>query len=324
MQNLPTLELYKFGFTLEMQQSVQLPEYKGSAFRGAFAWTFRQIVCITKQQNCEGCIVRGQCSYFKFFETEISGIRPGFLSGVKKVPHPFIIHPPLETKRGYSAGESMTVGFTVFGSAISFLPYFIYTFQQMGQAGIGEGRKRFILKRVTSTGTGGCEKEIFSADNSGSLSSDFYPMTSEEIIKESEAASAARELRLKFLTPARLQQIGRVVTDKGQVTAKMLISLLERRLVCLSHFYCGGSIPEGHIFSVCDNIEIADNRLEYYQWKRYSNRQKKEIDMSGFMGELTLKGDIGYFAPLLSIGEHIHLGKNTVFGLGKYCLIKDH
>jgi hypothetical protein len=43
--------------------------------------------------------------------------------------------------------------------------------------------------------------------------------------------------------------------------------------------------------------------------------------MSGFMGDLTLEGDLGPVGPLLELGEALHVGKATVFGLGRYRLV---
>jgi CRISPR/Cas system endoribonuclease Cas6 (RAMP superfamily) len=44
--------------------------------------------------------------------------------------------------------------------------------------------------------------------------------------------------------------------------------------------------------------------------------------MKGFIGEVVYQGDLTKFYPLLKIGEYIHVGKNTTFGLGKYEIVK--
>lgn len=303
-----------------MLEDARLPEYKGSAFRGAFAWVFRQTVCVTKQKTCENCILRAQCCYFKFFETELNGDKPAFLKGVRKLPHPFIIHPPLESRRTYHKDDILNVGLTVFGDAINYFPYFVYTFQQMGFNGISEGKKKFALERVSLIGIEGNMTEVFSCQDSSYLINKFAPVTSSEILSKAKVRISSDRMLLRFQTPVRLQKDGKVISGKDNIDVRMIISLLERRAVSLSYFYCGGQIPECNLFIVNENLEIAENKLEFYNWSRFSNRQKREIDMSGFTGELTLSGDIGYFIPLLALGEYIHLGKNTVFGLGKYLI----
>ena len=40
--------------------------------------------------------------------------------------------------------------------------------------------------------------------------------------------------------------------------------------------------------------------------------------MGGFVGSITFEGDLKGFLPFLLLGEYIHMGKGTSFGLGKY------
>ncbi len=40
--------------------------------------------------------------------------------------------------------------------------------------------------------------------------------------------------------------------------------------------------------------------------------------MGGFVGEVTFAGNIGPFIPLIKVGEILHVGKGTSFGLGRY------
>lgn len=43
----------------------------------------------------------------------------------KAAPHPFIIEPLPEKKRGYKTGYEITFGLTLIGGAIDYLPYFL-------------------------------------------------------------------------------------------------------------------------------------------------------------------------------------------------------
>ena len=54
-------------------------------------------------------------------------------------PHPFILLPPLEDDRVDEPGERLEFGLTLIGKAIDFLPYFIYTFEELGNMGLGSG-----------------------------------------------------------------------------------------------------------------------------------------------------------------------------------------
>ena len=70
----------------------------------------------------------------------------------KAAPHPFIIEPPLERKRIYKPEEEFQFGLTLIGRAIDYLPYFIYTFEELGRMGIGKGKSGYDLISVESNG----------------------------------------------------------------------------------------------------------------------------------------------------------------------------
>lgn len=42
------------------------------------------------------------------------------------------------------------------------------------------------------------------------------------------------------------------------------------------------------------------------------------MKMGGFIGSITFEGGLESFLPFLLVGEYIHVGKGTSFGLGKY------
>ena len=40
--------------------------------------------------------------------------------------------------------------------------------------------------------------------------------------------------------------------------------------------------------------------------------------MGCFMGDITFEGELAEFLPFLRLGEYLHVGKGTVYGLGEY------
>jgi len=65
-------------------------------------------------------------------------------------------------------------------------------------------------------------------------------------------------------------------------------------------------------------VKVQRENLHWFDWERYSNRQEIRMKMGGFTGAITFEGDFEKFLPFLLLGEHIHVGKGTSFGLGKY------
>ncbi|MCK9280188.1 MAG: CRISPR system precrRNA processing endoribonuclease RAMP protein Cas6 [Melioribacteraceae bacterium] len=302
-----------FNFTLQFIEDAILPAFKGSMFRGSFGWAFRKTICVTKAAECEGCTLQQVCAYFLVFETEIPQNNLWFLKGAKKLSHPFIIAPPIEQILEYKKGETLNVGITLFGNYILLLPHFIKTFRQMGIMGVGAGRKKFKLLKVTNTidyehATVICEEnnpEVKSGFNIYSLGNG----------ADQENVS---EVTLNFITPVRFQKAGNVFSNPASVDFNLIYNSLLRRYYTISHLYCNAEKEEYPSPLDVSDIKVKNNNLHFHKLERYTTRQKKKMEISGFTGSIILSGNLTPFVSLLKAGEKLNIGKNTVFGLGKY------
>ena len=135
----------------------------------------------------------------------------------------------------------------------------------------------------------------------------------------SQSLAYTSDLRLKFLTPVRLQTDGKVVMNKLNITPELLITNIVRRCVVISYFYCGGSYKKIH-FDGIDKISATDNHLRFFDWSRYSNRQNTKMQMGGFVGNIILSNVPSSVIPSIYAGSHLGIGKHTVFGMGKYVI----
>ena len=52
-------------------------------------------------------------------------------------------------------------------------------------------------------------------------------------------------------------------------------------------------------------------------------RSKTRTNMVGFIGTICFNGELEAFLPYLILGQSIHVGKWTVFGMGQYRLYVD-
>ncbi|MDZ4384375.1 MAG: CRISPR-associated protein Cas6, partial [Nitrospirota bacterium] len=86
---LKTLHFAKFTFTAHARDTILLPPYKGSTFRGGFGNIFKKVVCIRSNKDCDTCLLRDRCIYLYIFETP----PPAETTVMRKyetAPHPFV------------------------------------------------------------------------------------------------------------------------------------------------------------------------------------------------------------------------------------------
>ena len=63
--------------------------------------------------------------------------------------------------------------------------------------------------------------------------------------------------------------------------------------------------------------------ITWFDWKRYSTRQEEWMSLGGVTGTVSYEGKVAEFLPFLRLGEYVHVGKGTSFGLGKYEILKE-
>lgn len=316
----------KYHFIIQAEDRLTLPEYKGSTFRGGFGNAFRRVVCALKKKECTECLLKTKCIYAYIFETQPPTLPPekeattynkgGFDSMYKylRIPHPFIIEPPMAPQRVYEAGEELSFKLILIGKAVEYLPYFIFTFDELGKIGIGKGRGKYVLKKVEAG-----QITIYSSEDKIILPS--VPaniLIPEELSFDLKETNSDDMITLNFLTPARIIHQRKLTSD---LEFHILITSLLRRIAQLSWFHCEGQLPSWdykHIIHEAAAIAIFRNSLRWWDWERYSARQDRRMKMGGVIGEVTYRGNIKIFLPILKAGEIFHAGKGTSFGLGKY------
>lgn len=119
------------------------------------------------------------------------------------------------------------------------------------------------------------------------------------------------------MTPLRQRFDGRI-TDK--IEFHILIRNLLRRISSLSYFHCGEKFQVDFkgLIERAKAVNQIKSDLHWYDWKRYSTRQEEWMSLGGVTGKVSYEGELTEFMPLLKLGEYVHVGKGTSFGLGKY------
>ncbi len=314
-ESLAAIELLRVRVILRARGPLQLPPYKGSTLRGGFGTVFKATVCVVDHRDCARCLLRSRCAFPYVFDTPV----PEETTRLRKypaAPHPFVFLPPLEEKTFYQPGETLAFDLTLIGKGADFLPYFIYTFERLGERrGLGKGRGRFAVELVTWLSPPGEEVLIYDG-NSKTLRNSFRSITVHDLLHGPLPLSLCT---LHFLTPTRLIY-AEALTPAPDF--HILIRTLLRRLSNLAYFHCGGELHLDFrgLIAAAERIERVHSDVRWYDWERYSARQDARMKLGGFVGTITYRGDLRPFLPLLRLGEIVHVGKGTSFGLGKFVI----
>lgn len=309
-----TMKISKYKFTIRPQEKLILPPYKGSTFRGGFGHAFRKAVCVERKKECRGCSYQSKCIYSYVFETSVA-ITEGKHQD-RDVPHPFIIEPPMDERRHYGINDTLDFQLILVGHAVDYMPFFIFAFEEVGKIGVGKNKGKYSLEKVTGINNG---EETLIYDGKSHFRYYFLTLDSEEIMNEGKMFDS-KIARLRFLTPARIKYNGKLTADAN---FEILMRNLFRRLSSLAEVHSGEKweLDWKGLIERTREIKTIHSDLLWKDWERFSQRQDTKLKMGGFLGEVTFEGDLSEFMPYLKLGEYLHIGKATVFGLGKYEII---
>jgi len=315
---LEKLKIAKYRFTLYPIERLQLPTYKGSTLRGGFGSAFKRMACSLKGQVCSTCLLKETCAYSYIFETPVPADAE-VLRTYRDVPRPFVIEPPLDTKTTYEPGGALDFGLILVGKAINYLPYFIIAFKELGNIGIGRGRRKFTLQVISALNPlGHSEAVIYSSVDEAVYNEDLsvgFPEIQEVALK-----MPSERITVRFLTPTRLKHSGEYTV---RPEFHVLIRNILRRVSSLYYFHCGERWDYDYRGAIeqAKGVEIARAETEWVDWERYSRRREARMKLGGFVGEVSYRGDASSLAPfmaLLLLGQLVHVGKACVFGHGWY------
>ena len=306
----------KYRFKCRLENDAVMPFYKGSTFRGVFGHALKRVVCALKRQECEECILKNRCVYALVFETPLALDMPEG-SRNSSPPHPFVIEPPLTEDTRFPEGSFFDCNLILFGETNNSLPYFVYAFDQMGKIGIGKRvnghRGQFVLKDV-SAGNRQLYSDTDQKLNQSDAIQDFsFPVKHGNTDGRSKDVS---QIRITLETPLRLKFKNRL---KADLPFHVLVRAMLRRVSSLFSIYGNGEpdLDYKGLTSRAENIRVVENTLEWYDWRRYSNRQEQSMFMGGMTGAVVYEGELAEYLPLVEFAEKAHLGKSTSFGLGK-------
>ena len=306
MISLP-LARYRLEFTVVTL--LALPAFAGSTLRGVFGSALRASACMTHERICDNCPLLSSCPYAAVFEP-----RPPRadhpLQDFNQIPRPYIIEPPQWGERIYAPGETLAFHLVLAGHAIRQLSLIVWAFHKAFLRGVGKNNGTASLARVWHVGDG--ETLILDSLNGR--------IAKHATLLPPIAAETAHAVTLHFDSPLRLQNNGRRATAE-EFTPRRLLTTLMRRISLMHEFHSAGPLPYDFkaLATLADTLSSEKN-LRWRDWSRYSSRQQQKMDLGGVVGSWSLAGELTPFLPFLHLGQWLHVGKETAFGLGGYRL----
>ena len=285
----------------------QLPDYAGSMLRGAFGHALRRVACLTRQKDCTGCPLLDTCAYSAVFAPPA---RPNTLQRMSQTPAPYLIEPPAWGPRRLETGDDWRFDLVLCGRALAELPLITLAFRQALERGIGPGDGRSQLTAIDHE-TGDTHRTVYRPELSRFDA--HIPA-----IPALPPGTTANEITLHVHTPLRLQENGRALPP-NRLTEQALLMAAIRRAALMQTFH-GAGTPDWDfpgLKRIAETI-TGNKHLEWKDWTRRSARQQQTMQLGGVTGTWTLRGDLSPFLPALHLGQWLHLGKETVFGLGHY------
>lgn len=321
------LSISQYQIKLKTQFSTRLPVFLGSTLRGAFGHALKDTVCIVNHRNCKKCMIVDKCSYPYLFETSFTKAKTTTQNS-QQIPHPFILSSPLSpnSRPGdyqiFTPEKELTFDLTLIGRAIDYLPYIIYSLNQMAKKGLGlVNRTSFELDQVLSLD--GSLSEIIYESKTEKLSSPTASKLSNLVENRltSLPTNISEQITLQFITPARIRTQNQL---QAELSFPLLIRNLLRRMSLLCEFHAQELWQQNFagLLKLASEVQTKTTTLRWWDFERYSNRQKTHMKLGGFIGTVTYTGKaIREFLPLIIAGEFLHVGGSTSFGLGKYKII---
>lgn len=298
----------RYRFDFEAETPLKLPEYAGSALRGAFGRALRQLACATRAKNCEGCMLVEACPYTSIFEPQ----KPQSSSlGIGTPPVAYVVEPPERGEKILQPGEAFSFHFILVGRAIGQLPIAIMSWQRAFSRGVGKGDGSAALKAV----------HLDMPDRQMPVHIPGEKVHAHEGVLVLPESGLPDRLTLEFDTPLRLQENGHALPPARIGARPLLMALVRRACLLIEHHHSGQmQVDFSALARAAEEVKWTTN-MAWCDWTRYSSRQGKTMQLGGCIGSIALEGELSPFNDFLRLGELLHVGKETAFGLGKYRIV---
>ena len=277
-------EILRLHCTIELQKDGNLPNFKGSMLHG---WL--------------GHALKGQDAplYHLFYGEHASN-----------QPKPYFVRVANDYRQRWHRGEMWSFEIVLLGSACRMAERLVTALVASTPLGLGPQRLPFNLQSIASV----LPNRLKPGLHSSQLLDWLQPVE----------PRLDGEIALQLHSPLRLKHKGSIIKD-GIPDLSLLVQQASRRLALLSTFWVNDN-PEllsalKHSLPYLGDYHSQGSKMYFEDWLRHSVRQNELLPFGGLMGQLCYQGDIVPAISWLQVGEQLHIGGKTTFGLGQYQLM---
>lgn len=313
-------------------EDLTLHKHPSMILRGNLGNQLLETSCL-HQGNCKSdgqCQQPYDCCYGKLFQTNVPQ-NSSVLRHQQSAPRPFVFDFPewiLEkdeaaTKRSYdySPDKPLEFNLILFGQALEYLTHIIFALDQFGRRGLydkaRDKRVPIILEQVDSLDAlddsqgkrlfSGAVKKIFDS---------LQVLNAKAWLRDLPQENDSYAVHIRFLSPTQLKYKKRLLSKPS---LEALVRGLLRRLMSLSYVHCQTEldIDAKALIALSEKALEKSSNIQTSFLGHYSKRQRQSVYLGGFYGTITFDNVVASLLPLLRLGELVHVGKSTVYGLGK-------
>ncbi|MCX7835688.1 MAG: CRISPR system precrRNA processing endoribonuclease RAMP protein Cas6 [bacterium] len=305
-QPISTVQYIPLRIQFSAQQLLKLPPWPAAWFRETFAKSMKSLCC-RNPIRCKGVCERPlECAYGLIVET------PADTKEAQDAPRPFALYTPHEGPAIIEPEQPLTLEITLWGKAIELYPLLFIAWRDMGKRRKEEEGVDYTLLL-----------EAVYQINSNEL---LYQYPSDEFTVPTPAQMNIHShftptVSIELVTPLRMISNLRLVRSHmpPQTIVIAFFKNLIRKVLSLTPNLPIQSI-EAELLQLVAQVEIQQFQCDWKHVSWYSRQQKRVLNMGGLIGSFTLSNLTPILVQLLTLGEFLHIGKNTTFGLGKYRL----
>jgi len=332
-----TFTVHHLRFTAEVETTIVMDAFKGSALRGAWQSHLRTLYC-AQRDAADDPLHQAMCPVCFLLSRETGG-------GDDRRPYAFV--PPLTRQTEFQPGERFTFGISLFGETIQFLPYLVLAVGQMGQLqGLGKPvhpptadrrpnpvhrpprrrRGTFRLVSIEETNPLSGQQRTLLEEGGSTVQMPVLAVSSQQIAESSDRlaeALAANGYRLTvdFLTPTRIVHRKRLMHRPH--FSPLFARLLDRVSALRSQFADRPPLPreeKARLLAIADRVTLVADETDWWDVKGRSTRLGRSQPLGGFVGRAVYQADsLEVWRPLLPWllwGQSTQVGKNVVKGCG--------